>query len=139
MTRTVRPFVLAASIGMTAFMLGSCTSGSQAGMSRAPLRITSGSPANATLGMAYRQPLTATGGDGSYLWDLTAVTGSSVPPGLHVNCLVLTPPGQGCDKTAASIVGTPTAAGTYNVIVSVSDFESPPQSVSAIYTLTVAP
>ena len=54
---------------------------------------------------------------------------------------VLTPPSDdkflpGCDS---SIAGVPTTAGTYEVVVTVSDTERPPQRASAAYTITVAP
>jgi hypothetical protein len=37
------------------------------------------------------------------------------------------------------ISGIPMKVGTYNFIVTVADFESPPKQVNANYTITVSP
>jgi hypothetical protein len=110
--------------------------------------ITSGSPPNGTVGAFYNPhlvrvctwiffhpycyyrtwygfSLTASGGISPYVWSWTAASGSSLPPGLTL--------------TNNAINGAPTAAGTYHVIVTVRDSETPPQQASANYTITINP
>jgi hypothetical protein len=71
-------------------------------------------------------------GVGPYAW-----SSSSLPRGLNL--------GPFCNSSGCSfpevqeISGVPTTAGTYNVLVAVSDSESPPKEVSANYTITIAP
>jgi hypothetical protein len=74
------------------------------------------------LGVAYSVPLVATGGTAPYTW---AVTG--LPAGLS--------------QSGATISGTPTAAGSPNVTIKVTDSESPTVSVSetVVLTITTAP
>jgi hypothetical protein len=130
-------------IAAASMVLGSCNSGSQ---SFPPVSITSGRPPNGTVGTVYNFNLGATGGGGGYTWSWHAAQGSTLPAGLSVSmCDVLTPPGLGCSQPQA-IAGTPTTAGTYKVVVTVSDVvlsgsdtESSPQSASATYTITIAP
>ena len=93
--------------------------------------ITSGAPPSGTVGFPYGiggqvgfSP-TASGGVQPYNWGWAAASGSSLPPGLTLNNL--------------GISGQPTAAGTYNVIVTVTDSQSPPQHASANYSITIAP
>jgi len=130
--------VVAFAVAAASLMLASCNSGSQPVQPVQPLSITSGSPPNSTVGSAYSFNLTATGGEGGYAWGWHASPGSTLPPGLSILCLVLTPPGQGCNQPQA-IAGAPTTAGTYNVVVTVSDTESTPQNARATYTITIAP
>ena len=103
----------------------------------APLSITSvGLPAG-VVGNAYKTSLfQASGGTGGYMWSWSAAAGSSLPPGLSLVRLALTPPGQG---DQAYITGTPTVAGTYHVVVSVTDFGSPPQHTVANYAIVISP
>jgi Putative Ig domain/Galactose oxidase, central domain len=68
-------------------------------------------------------PLTATGGVGGHTWSWAPVAPSSLAPGL--------------DIASGEISGTPTAAGTYQVSVTVTDTGSPPAQTSANYTITV--
>lgn len=68
--------------------------------------------------------LAASGGAAPYNWNWAPAPGSSLPNGL-----TLSPDGL--------ISGTPTLAGTYNVVVTVADSESPPAQVSASYTLSI--
>lgn len=59
----------------------------------------------ATQGVAYSQTLTATGGDGTYAWSITA---GALPTGLSLN------------GATGVLSGTPTAAGTFNFTVQVA-------------------
>ncbi|MFC1660074.1 putative Ig domain-containing protein [Gemmatimonadota bacterium] len=64
-----------------------------------PVTVTTASLPGGQVATAYSQTLTATGGDGTYTWDLAA---GSLPPGLSLVA------GTGV------ISGTPTTDGTYN-------------------------
>ncbi len=68
--------------------------------------------------------LTATGGVSPYSWAWAAAANSSLPPGLNL--------------TQGVISGTPTTAGSYNVVVTVTDSESPPAQGSANYTIDIS-
>jgi hypothetical protein len=121
----------------------------------AALAITSGNPPNGKVGVRYDPrtaqvcnpfchrvflsgfPLSASGGVFPYTWSWAAAVGSSLPAGLSVvnrasGCGVLfsTPP---------CIVGAPTQAGTFNVVVTVTDEGSPSVQTTANYTITIAP
>ena len=118
------------------------------------LQITSGSPPDGTVGVVYGTreghapcvmgspgchcvliglniyycykpsfPLTAAGGVQPYTWTWIAATNSSLPPGLTLS--------------HASINGTPTEAGSYNVIVTVTDSATPAAQANANYTITI--
>jgi hypothetical protein len=93
------------------------------------LVITSGALPNGTVGVAYGGgslgfSLGASGGKAPYTWSWTAVSGSSLPPGL--------------DMTGNSITGTPTTANTYKVVVRVTDSQSPAVHTDTNYTITIA-
>ena len=83
-----------------------------------PSITTSGLPSG-TVGQAYSQTLTATGGDGSYVWSLSS---GSLPSGL-----TLSPAGQ--------IMGTPTTAETESFTVQVG---SVGQTATASLSIAVA-
>ncbi len=111
--------------------------------------ITSGSPPNGTVGTGYNPhtvrecvyftptgqcldyrnftdhffPLTATGGVGADGWSWAPVAPSILPPGLVL--------------ANGEISGTPTAADTYQVSVTVKDSGTPPAQTSANYTITI--
>jgi putative Ig domain-containing protein len=68
--------------------------------------------------------LTASGGHAPYHWSWVAATGYSLPGGLTTS-----PEGL--------ISGTPQAAGTYKVVVTVADSGSPSSRVSASYPIAV--
>ena len=93
--------------------------------------ITSGAPPSGTVGVPYGIggqvgfSLTASGGVQPYTWGWTAASGSSLPPGLTLN--------------NGGVSGQPTTAGSYNVVVTVTDSQSPPQHASATYAITIAP
>jgi large repetitive protein len=75
---------------------------------------------NGTTGSAYTFTLGATGGQAPYSW---AVSQGSLPPGLALN------------GATGTIGGTPTAQGTYNFTLRVSDASG--QSVTRIHTIVV--
>ena len=93
-------------------------------ISAAGISITSTSPlSNATLGSSYSTMLAATGGVAPYTWSLA--TGSTLPAGLAL--------------TSATISGTPTATGTFQFTLKVSDSTTPtPLTASATFLLTVS-
>ena len=64
-----------------------------------------------TVGTAYAQTLTASGGAAPYTWSIisTATSATGLPPGLAIN------------PTSGAIVGTPTTAGTYAFTVQATD------------------
>jgi hypothetical protein len=72
------------------------------------LAISTTSVPNTLVGSTYSQALTATGGTTAYTWTLAAGT---LPTGLALS--------------GATITGTPTAAGTFNFTVKVTDSTSP--------------
>ena len=96
------------------------------------LAITSAAPPSGTVGTAYAGSgflLTASGGKGPYSWSWTAgTTGSTevlgLPPGLALS--------------SAMISGTPTQADTYNVLITVTDSQSPAAQKSVPYAIKIA-
>lgn len=117
----------------------------------ASLTITSGAPPSGRIGRIYDFhctqiplcnvfvagfPLSAAGGVPPYSWSWAGAAGSSIPPGLSLH--VAGGNFGGCLNVAApAICGTPTTAGTYRVIVAVSDSGNPPNHASATYSITV--
>ena len=78
----------------------------------APLSITTSALNAGTYGANYSATqLAAAGGVGSYTWTWAAANGSSLPQGLTLT-------------SAGVLSGTPTAAGTYNVVVTATDTNS---------------
>ncbi|MCA1791476.1 MAG: putative Ig domain-containing protein, partial [Thioalkalivibrio sp.] len=75
----------------------------------------------ATVGVAYSAPLHASGGQSPYYWSVSA----GLPPGLKIA------------STSGTISGTPTAAGTFDVTISVRDGSSPQQKVSKAFSIVV--
>jgi hypothetical protein len=91
------------------------------------LAITSSAPPSGTTGSAYAGSgfvLAASGGKGPYSWSWAPAASSALPPGLTL--------------ANAMISGTPTAANTYNVVIAVSDSESPAAQKIANYTITIS-
>ena len=97
-------------------------------ISAAGVSITTTSPLpGATLNSAYNTQLTATGGVPPYTWSLA--TGSALPAGLTLNSV----------SPSATISGTPTATGTFQFNVKVTDSATPtPSTVSVSFLLTVS-
>ena len=75
-----------------------------------------------TLGRAYNQPMTATGGVGPYTW---SISGGSLPVGITLA------PATGV------LSGTPTAIGNYSFTVTATDSNS--YTASKTYTLVINP
>jgi len=128
------------------------TSGTIVVTATAPPAITSGTPPNGTVGTGYNPhftevcvqyspppilrclrfvfekvfffPLIATGGVGAHTWSWAPVAPSSLPPGLNL-------------AAENEIAGTPTAAGTYQVSVIVTDSGSPPAQTMMNYTIMI--
>ena len=93
-----------------------------------PLTITSGAAPTGAVGAPYGGSsrgvsLTASGGLAPYMWSWAAGARSALPPGLTL--------------LGNSIMGVPTATGSYSVTVTVTDAESPAVNASASYMITV--
>jgi len=89
----------------------------------ATLALTNNAPVTATVGTAYSGTVTVSGGKGTYTW--AAATG--LPAGLKATA----------SGATLTISGTPTAAGTSTVGLSVHDSASPEGTGSTSLTLTV--
>jgi Putative Ig domain/Abnormal spindle-like microcephaly-assoc'd, ASPM-SPD-2-Hydin len=76
-----------------------------------------------TVGVAYSQTLTASGGTAPYTW---AQTGGALPPGITFT------------TATATLAGTPTAAGVYSFAITVTDSASPPATYSEGFGLSIA-
>ena len=95
-----------------------------------PLTITTASLPSATVGTAYSASISAFGGSGSYFWSLASGT---LPPGLALFqgvCVAIVEPCQ----APAEISGTPTVAGTYKFVITVTDGT---QKASRSFTIIV--
>ena len=90
----------------------------------APLAVNTSTLANGVMGTAYTQTLAATGGTPPYTWSL--ITGS-LPAGLSLNA------------ATGVISGTPTASGTSNLTVRVTDAASATADRALTFTLAGAP
>ncbi len=80
----------------------------QVTLSPLPLTITTSTLPSGTVGVAYSQPLVATGGVRPYSWTVSAGT---LPPGLSLS-------------SAGTLSGTPTADGNYSFTVRATDAAS---------------
>ncbi|MHC4714273.1 MAG: putative Ig domain-containing protein, partial [Planctomycetota bacterium] len=89
-----------------------------------PLEITTTSLPDGEVGVAYSQTLQATGGVTPYSW---AVVSGSLPAGLSLN------------SSTGEISGTPTAYGTSNFTVEVTDSQGVPDSDQKALSIYVAP
>ncbi len=87
-----------------------------------PLAVTTSSLPTATVGVAYSETLTATGGTTPYTWSLSSGT---LPAGLSLS-------------SAGVISGTPTTTGTSSFTVKVIDASSPVQSSTKTLSLSVS-
>ena len=91
-----------------------------------PLQITSPAPPSGTTGVAYASSgftLGASGGKAPYTW--APASGSALPPGLSLSNGVIS--------------GIPTAAGTYNVALTVTDSQSPAaKTTPPQYAITIS-
>jgi hypothetical protein len=86
-----------------------------------PLKIETSSLPPAAVGLAYFQPLVASGGTGTYTW---SVSSGSLPPGLQLS-------------RGGAISGTPAAPGPASFAVSVADAGGS-ATVNRTFTLAVA-
>ena len=86
----------------------------------APLAISTSSLASGTVGASYSQTLAAANGIAPYVWSVTG----TLPTGLTLS-------------SAGVISGTPTAAGTTNLTIQVTDSSSPAASASKQFSLVI--
>ena len=85
--------------------------------------------------------LHASGGVGSYKWSWAPQLGSSLPPGLAIGVVTRFFGGSTrcCVTVSIPVIdGTPTVAGTYHVVVTLTDSGLPAAQVHAAYTITIA-
>jgi len=87
-----------------------------------PLTIKTASLKIAAINVPYQQALTADGGAQPYTWSLVSGT---LPAGLNL------------DPNFGVIYGTPTAEGSFNITIQVSDGETPAVTVQQAFVLTV--
>src|SRR5215831_11368626 len=112
-------------------ILTACGGGNSSQITKSqPVFIISSAPPAGTVGVPYGDfgsgfAPTSSGGVQPYHWTWAAASGSSLPPGLAFSDLGLT--------------GQPTAAGTYRVVITVTDSQSPPAQASAPYSISIAP
>jgi len=88
---------------------------------QSPLTVSTTSLADGSVGTAYSQTLTATGGTAPYTW---AVASGALPAGLNLSA-------------AGVISGTPTAAGIASLTVRVTDSATPAATATQALTLNV--
>ncbi|MBN2102934.1 putative Ig domain-containing protein [bacterium] len=86
------------------------------------LMITSASLPDGMAGAGYSVTLQAEGGWGTYAW---SVLSGSLPPGLNIN------------SSTGKISGIPTTEGNYNFTVKAEDSQSPPDSDTQAFTVTI--
>jgi hypothetical protein len=84
------------------------------------LTISTQSLQNGVVNVAYSQPVTASGGTTPYTWSATGL-----PAGLSINA------------SSGVISGTPSAAGTSSVTVTVKDSTNPQMTASAPFTIII--
>jgi Putative Ig domain len=108
---------------LLASLLLTCSCGQVGTAAPSPLTISPSSAPAGSVGSSYDLALTATGGDAPYSWSIAS---GNLPAGLSLN------------STTGAIAGTPTASGTSNFTIAVSDSASPPHTGSASFTLVIA-
>jgi hypothetical protein len=79
-------------------------------------------------------PLSATGGVSAYTWTARG----TLPPGLKITVRFYGGTTRCCVYIVA-IEGTPSTAGIYNVVITVTDSASPPDHASANYGVNIQP
>lgn len=87
----------------------------------------------------YGLGLGLSGGVPPYTWNWAAAPGSSLPTGLNVGFIHWGGSACGFPHSLFGMSGKPTTAGTYNVIVTVADSESPPMQATASYSILINP
>ena len=107
--------------------LSGCGGGSSTPPPPPALEITSAALPAGTMNSAYGGgsgfSLAASGGVAPYKWSWAAAAGSTLPPGLSLS--------------NGLISGSPTTQGPYNVVVTVSDSQSPVAHTSMPYSVTI--
>jgi probable HAF family extracellular repeat protein len=130
--KTAGPQTITATDTVTPSITG--TSGSISVSTAGTIAITSGAPPNGMVGTGYGRcrggqcrgfQLTASGGIEPYTWTWIPATGSSLPPGLVLSGI-------------GYLTGIPSVAGSYTVIVTVTDSAASPSYVSTSYTLAIS-
>lgn len=91
------------------------------GTSVTPLSVATSTLPSGTVGMAYAQTLSATGGTVPYGWSLTS---GALPPGLSL-------------AASGAISGTATMAGGFSFTAKVADASTPQQQASRSFSLNV--
>ena len=87
-----------------------------------PIAISTGSPLpSGTVGTAYSRTLAATGGTSPYTWSLAS---GSLPVGLNLS-------------SSGILSGTPTAEGSFNFTIRVTDGGTPQQNAQKAFSLTI--
>jgi large repetitive protein len=116
----------------------------------AALGITNGTLPDGAVGILYHEvcyyragcssvnPLDATGGVPPYSWSWAAAAGSSLPPGVGISNIFRCQTHNQSGPCAA-ITGRPSAAGTYNVVLTVTDSATPAAQKNRLYPLTIIP
>lgn len=92
-------------------------------ISPAPVTISTGTLPNGTVNTPYTGTVGVTGGNGPYT---CALAGGTLPTGLTLNA-------------NCSVTGTPTTAGTANVMVRGTDSSNPAQSGTGPVSITISP
>jgi hypothetical protein len=87
-----------------------------------PVAIATPSLPSGRMTVAYTAALQATGGKGSYLWSIAGTL----------------PAGLGFDAAAATISGTPGAAGTYAITITATDADDASNTGRVAYSLAIA-
>ena len=88
-----------------------------------PLAITTTSLPGGTVGQLYSQTVGATGGKTAYSWGIASGT---LPAGLSLN------------NATGAVTGTPTASGTSNFTVRVTDAGNPTRADTQVLSITIA-
>jgi hypothetical protein len=123
-TINTRGLVSAISPGLTIISasLSGVTGSTNMTVTASPLVISTQSLIPGTVGVSYSAALTATGGTLPYTWSITS---GSLPNGLTIN------------TSTGAISGNPSAAGTFNFVVQVSDSGSPIQAVTQALNIVI--
>jgi hypothetical protein len=98
-----------------------------------------GATGNSAVSCIFGFPLSASGGKSPYSWSWVAASGSTLPPGLGLMLGTVGVTMNLAPVGGTLIEGTPTAVGTYNVVVTVTDAQSPPKTASANYAIVINP
>jgi hypothetical protein len=82
--------------------------------------------ADGVVGKPFSEGLGSSASGGTAPYTFAVAQGSTLPPGLQL-------------RPEGTLVGSPTQAGSYTFSVQVTDASSPPQSATAVVSLTVVP